>query len=216
MRKMAISSPFFLLILLFLISCGLLDSRPKDQQGSPDRANALEPGARDSKALARRQENERLSQKKEEINRRLDAREFYSALEEIRREVNRGTPEKDLAPEYLLALNGVIVQGQFQLKEDNPGRAGLLFRAGLDSFPKDPDLASTVDLTSAELEAKIDFCADKLMEKGLIAYRVGNLNDAIEVWKQALAFHPQHQPCLNAIQTAYTQLKNLKSITDDD
>jgi hypothetical protein len=216
MRKMTIFSPFFLLTLLALISCGHLDRRPQAQQASPDRAGAPEPGAKDSKVLTSEQESERLSQKKDEINRRLDAREFLAALKETKREVNRGTPEKDLAPEYLLALNGVIVLGQSQLIKDNPGQAGLLFRAGLDSFPKDPDLASAVDLTPAELEAKIEFCADKLMEKGLIAYRVGNLNDAIEVWKQAFAFHPRHQPCLNAIQTAYTQLKNLKSITDDD
>ena len=233
MRTTTICYPAILLALLLLTSCARLESLLKEQHGTPGaqvpavakkqvpsvaKKNEVRPAitvVKDDKALAIKRERERLAQKKEEINLRLEAGDFPAALEEIRREAGRGTPESDLAAEILPALNGAIAQAESQLQGNNPAQAGLLYRASLDGFPRDPELAAKVKLTAPELETKIGLCADKLMEKGLSAYRIGNLNDAIEIWKQVLVFQPQHQASQNAIQTAYTQLQNLKSITAD-
>ncbi len=213
MRKTATYFPLILLASLFLLSCRLLGGGLKDQQGGSDSQRAA---VATKKVLSKKQGSDRTLQRREEIASRLEERAFLAALEKIRQEVAGGTPEKDLAGEYLRALNGAIEEGQAQLKEDNPGQAGLLFRAVLDSFPKDSELVSQVTLPPPELEEMIELCANKLMEKGLGFYRAGKLNDAIKVWKQALAFQPQNQAIRNAIQTTDTQLKNLKSITDDE
>ncbi len=157
----------------------------------------------------------KLRAKKQEINRLLEEGEALAVLELIGQERQQGTSEKKLAVEYPLALNGVIEQGQSLLAGNRPGQAGKLFRSVLNSLPESSDLLSNVILISGELESKIELCGKQLMEQGLIVYRAGQLDDAIEVWEQILAFDTQHQAGRKAIQTAKVQLTNLKRIKAD-
>jgi hypothetical protein len=62
------------------------------------------------------------------------------------------------------------------------------------------------------LEEKILFCADQLMEQGLVQYRQGRLSEAIGIWEKIKEFAPGHSASQNAIRTADIQLTNLKKI----
>jgi len=203
-----------LLLCLLLNSCGILEHRqhlpgvaPTEPQ--PIRKNPIRtvttPPRTDSRSLVQKQQ----------INHFLAVKDFPAALILIRQEVGRGIGEKDLQEEYLSALNGAIDQGESALTLNNPQQAGQMFRAALNNFPKVAELTRSADLTPAALNEKINLCADKLMENGIIAYRVGNLSQAIEEWKKISSFYPQHQASQKAIQTANIQLVNLKRIETD-
>ncbi len=149
---------------------------------------------------------------KVKIQGRLEEKEFLAALDLIRHELKHGASEEKMAGPYLKALNGTINKGQRRLDKNEYSRAGRLFRKALDSFPKDPGLAENISATPRELEFKIAFCADKLMERGLTLYRRGQLEEAIELWEKILSFDPHNQASRKAIQTTSTQLSNLKKM----
>jgi tetratricopeptide (TPR) repeat protein len=226
MKRRILFSPLVLLLLLFLASCNLLENRiigkkmiPDDTQPSmeqvvpePDKNTAIKIKTPEKKIVSK--DNQQL-EKKQEIRSLLGKKHFLAALKGINRETKRGISEEKLAPEYLQALNGAIEQGELLLVENNLGQAGVLFRAVLNSLPDSSDLLLNVDLAPREIESRMNLCAEQLMEQGLIIYRAGRLNDAIEVWEKIMAFMPQHQASQNALQTAYVQLANLKKITED-
>jgi len=70
----------------------------------------------------------------------------------------------------------------------------------------------TLPFTKAELREAIDKLSASLMEKGIVDYRKGNLEAAIASWKSILAYDPNHAEAARSVQTASTQLENLKKI----
>jgi tetratricopeptide (TPR) repeat protein len=150
--------------------------------------------------------------KTDAIRRHMQKKDYTAALKRIRRAVAAGTEEKELAPLYLQALHAVIKKGEARLAENAPAEAGLFFRAALDGYPECPALASKAALPKSALASRISCCADRIMEKGLLVYREGNLDRAIELWKEILAFAPDHQASRSAIRTAATQRANLERI----
>lgn len=199
-----------LLLCLLLNACGILENQLNTH--SVEMAKQQEQGKVPTKTTTTSHTDNNVLVKKQDINRLLQELDFLAALTLIRQEVERGASEKELQEEYLSALNGAISQGEDALTGHDPEQAGLLFRATLENLPKDAKLCRGTGLTAPLLEAKINLCADKLMEAGIIAYRTGNLNKAIEEWQRITSFHPRHQASQKAIQTANVQLANLKQI----
>ena len=150
------------------------------------------------------------------VNLYLEGGDYRSALEVVEQERARGVPEKDLTGEYLKSLNGAIEKAQSLLAENDPGQAGQMFRVALDAYPVEAGLVQETGLQSAELEAALKLCADKLMERGLVAYRAGNLGQAIQIWKEALTFYPDHQASKKAIETTHAQLANLEKLVTEE
>lgn len=150
--------------------------------------------------------------KKQAIDLQLEQGDVLAALKWVDPYLRQGTCGKSLSDAYLRALNHAILKGRSRLAENRPEEAGQLFRAASESFPKNSDLALKVLMTPAELDGRISFCADQLMEQGLMEYRQGRLEDAINIWEKIAVFAPGHQASRNAIRTAYTQLTNLKKI----
>jgi tetratricopeptide (TPR) repeat protein len=66
--------------------------------------------------------------------------------------------------------------------------------------------------TRNDLRAGIEKLSTILMEKGLIEYRKGNLEAAIAAWKSILSYDPAHPEAARSVQTASTQLENLKKL----
>ncbi|MDX2480260.1 MAG: hypothetical protein QNK24_07975 [Desulfuromusa sp.] len=236
MRRKILFLPLFQLGLLFLTSCSLpetffknlspsgdtksvlkeqLDKEPPPQKVGTKQSQPKTVEPENSGALAKKQYQAQLLRKKTELNNLLEKRDFLTALLAAVEGIKQGVQEEELTREYLSALNGVVEQGGLQLDANHPDQAGLLFRAALNSYPKDVELVTGAELTTEELETSIALCAKMLMERGLTAYRSGELNDAIGLWKRVLEFDPQHQASQKAIQTVSTQLTNLKKITDD-
>jgi tetratricopeptide (TPR) repeat protein len=146
---------------------------------------------------------------RQNIRQQLAAENYPAALALIRAS---GLSEAELAEEVGRALKGVLTQAEGFLQKDLPEKAGPLYRAALDGYPKTPAGAARIETNPAGITAGIETCADRLMERGLAAYRSGDLDQAIEEWKLIHVFAPRHQASRQALQTAEVQLANLKKM----
>ncbi|MFW6052933.1 MAG: hypothetical protein ACOC8I_03385 [Desulfosalsimonas sp.] len=222
---------FFCFILLFsllsLSACSFWPERIADTPESPDETLLQKPP--ESKEISvktpdreKRKETAAISPdtrdllKKQDIDRLLDQGDVLAALQEVDQNIRQGSCNKRLSESYIRALNSAIEKGRVRLKEGRPGQAGLLFRSVKNKFPQDEELAAGILMTPAELDTEIARCANLLMERGLVAYRKGQLGDAISIWNQILSFDSQHQAGLNAIQTAEIQKSNLEKIGNNN
>lgn len=149
---------------------------------------------------------------REKVNRLLEKQDYPAALIFMQQEVSPGAPQSLLEDEYLQALNGTLELADNLLKESHSEQAGILFRAALTGFPRNAALGRRAGRSVPEILAKIETCATLLMEKGLMAYRAGDLDRAIEEWKKIQAFQPGHQASRHAIDTTNVQRSNLKRI----
>lgn len=219
MSKKAFYAPLLFLLLVSLSACSHLGKpmqlKPADSAATRTKTVKNKKPAPGLKVLAEKRDKERLEALHIEIERLLQEENHLSALAILRRELQRGTPATKLGDTYLQVLNGSLGAGEAHLADHNAFHAGLLFRNALDVYPEDEKLAAGVALAPAEVEGRIELCANQLMEKGLISYRAGDLAQAMEVWQKTLIFYPQHRPSQTAIQTAYVQLNNLKKINAD-
>lgn len=90
--------------------------------------------------------------------------------------------------------------------------AGNIYQALYDSRVTTRDFAPSLSFDDEYLNRQMKACAKGLLEAGLTKYREGKLEDAISVWKKALAFDQDNKDIKGAIDTATTQLQNLKNI----
>jgi len=137
-------------------------------------------------------------------------------LQVVQEEVQQGLSETSLAGEYLTSLNGTITQAVTLQEGGSFREAGMLFRETLRGFPGDPDLISKASLAPAQIIARIDACAQELMARGLVAYRSGDLPQAIDIWGGILLFHPQFEPARTARDTAEKQFNNLRTMGEQN
>ena len=90
--------------------------------------------------------------------------------------------------------------------------AGRFYRMALDLYPKSSQLRTALVMTEEAIKLKIDECADKLMKSGLVAYREGDLAEAVAVWEKIALFYPNYSPSKVAIKTAKRQIENLERL----
>jgi tetratricopeptide (TPR) repeat protein len=200
----------FLLIpalLLAVSACGSL-RMPAFLSPAPDTVPAPTAAPTESQAA--------LQGARQSARQNLAAGRYGTALEGLRRERESGTAEKALAAEYLEALNGVLDQAGHDLERDEPALAGPQYQAALQAYPHSSALAAEASLSRQQVSAKLKECADRLMDRGLTAYRSGDLDKAIEIWKQIGVFCPDHQASMQALRTAEVQLANLRKIHSKD
>lgn len=189
------------LLFLALTACGLADFARLG--GPPVETIAAErPGPSPS---------EQTAALRNEIHRKLETEEYRSALNLLRKE-NKGIPEASLAEEYGRAINGLLGQAERYRETGLPEKAGELLRSAHDGYPKTEAAAEYVNATPAEILARIEECAGELMERGLVAYRAGDLDEAIRMWKTIRAFSPRHQASRKALETAEVQRANLEKV----
>jgi tetratricopeptide (TPR) repeat protein len=94
----------------------------------------------------------------------------------------------------------------------NFGDAGSAYRNLFESGITTRDFSQALSFNDDELIRKIKACSDSLMELGLMRYREQKLEEAISVWKKALAFDTNNRNVRNAIDTATVQLQQLKTL----
>lgn len=201
MRRAPVPALLLFPVLLALTSCGFVEGKAQAvlAWGKSVLPAAERPDLRDA-------------QLRTKIQRQLQEEQYLAALTTIRRAREDGFSEKSLASEHLQALNATLLKAEDLMMGRECEEAGIYFRAALDGMPTDASLVGKVRLTPERIESNIEQCADRIMEKGLAAYRSGNLSEAIGLWKKTLAFYPRHGPSRKAIQTAEVQLTNLKTI----
>ena len=66
--------------------------------------------------------------------------------------------------------------------------------------------------TRSEVRASVDNLTASLLEKALLQYRKGNLQAAIADWKAILAYDPANEEAVKSLNTATTQLEQLKKL----
>ena len=66
--------------------------------------------------------------------------------------------------------------------------------------------------TRSEVRAEVDRLTASLLEKALLQYRKGNLQGAIADWKTILAYDPANEEAVKSLNTATTQLEQLKKL----
>lgn len=90
--------------------------------------------------------------------------------------------------------------------------AGNMYKTLYESGITTRDFAPSLSFDDEYLNRQMKGCAKGLLEAGLTKYREGKLEDAISVWKKALVFDQDSKDVKSAIDTATTQLQNLKNI----
>jgi thioredoxin-like negative regulator of GroEL len=66
--------------------------------------------------------------------------------------------------------------------------------------------------TRSEVRANVDHLSASLLEKALLQYRKGNIQAAIADWKTILAYDPANEEAVKSLNTATTQLEQLKKL----
>ena len=90
--------------------------------------------------------------------------------------------------------------------------AGNIYKTLYESGITAGDFAPSLSFDDEYLNRQMKACAKGLLEAGLTKYREGKLEDAISVWKKALVFDQDSKDIKSAIDTATTQLLNLKNL----
>lgn len=139
----------------------------------------------------------------------LERREFSKALRMMQQEVKLGLSESSLAEEYTLALRGGMNYSDELSRKGKFSECGIYARQLLNLYPRNlPDLAG---VSAEQIRQRMNFCSDQLMEKGLAAYRAGQMQEAINFWRALLVFNPERTEAKKAIDTCSIQLRNLKA-----
>ncbi len=120
-------------------------------------------------------------------------------------------PESDLLEAYREALSVAKAAADLGYQRKDFTKAGVLYRALLDSVLLDTAGAPR-GLERSGLERQMKECSRILTERGLEKYREENLDEAVAVWKKVLAFDPGNSAVLKAIETASRQRKRLQTI----
>jgi tetratricopeptide (TPR) repeat protein len=149
---------------------------------------------------------------RESIAAHLDRKEHEKALEKINDELKKGVPELYYGGEYVDALNGLLEKGAGLYYLGEYEAAGLAFRLAFESYPSAAGIRGRVQFSPDEIGALIEGCSTNLMEKGLISYREGALQNAIGIWEKIPAFDPANEEAKRALKTAITQLRNLNDL----
>ncbi len=203
MRKVLLYSVFFSIILFTFTACAYLKKPLKPENLRKIKAEEVKKGDK---------EEEKRLEIKQKVKYLLERKSYLQALSLIDREVKKGLPETYFEKEYLVAINGLIDSGEGLLLKGDYEQAGRLFGKALQDYPKKKSLRAKVKSTPESIVSNIEICSERLMERGLLEYRDGNLGNAIRIWKKILIFNPDYDEAGKAVETTTIQLKNLKSI----
>lgn len=149
---------------------------------------------------------------RERIAEHLGRKEHEKALKSIIADIEKGVPELYYGAEYAKALNGLLRKGTGYYYSREYEAAGLSFRLALESYPSASGIRGRVDFSPDEISALIEGCSTNLMEEGLLSYRNGALQNAIDTWEKIPGFDPANEEAKKALDTAATQLRNLNDL----
>lgn len=147
-----------------------------------------------------------------EIARALNKENYLHAFELLLIEKHNGRAENAFAEAWPQAINGLLDQAERQFRKREFAEAGQLFRRIERNLPQDTELRARIDLDRSLLRRRVEDCADNLLESGLLAYRNGELQQALEIWTDINRFHPTHKASQRAIRTTRLQLQNLEAL----
>lgn len=191
-----------------LSACGIL---PQEAQNLSRQASAPPIEKTQAPAPAPVQENRRLQQSVRQL---LSQQDYVGALSLIETGARHGTLLNSVY--HIEATNGCLDEARGLYKAGAYDKAAEILLLVQQNYPNEPDLQQDITESPGQVQEKINGCADKLMEKGLVAYRSGELATAIDIWEQVLAINPGHPAAQNSIQTTQLQISKLKSMNNNN
>ena len=133
------------------------------------------------------------------------ALELYSSAYEINH-----TPE--MRDNYTATGEQIRKTADLAYQRRDFAEAGNIYNTLIESGITKRDFAGSLSFNENYLNGQRHACSKTLLEAGLTTYRDGKLEDAISIWKKALVFDRDNKDVKSAIETATTQLQNLKNI----
>ena len=138
--------------------------------------------------------------------------EYKEAIDIYSAACDRSPGNGDLLDTYAGALETVKVTADRAYENQDFAKAGELYATLLHSGFGQKPLQKELSFDADYLGKRISACSKMLIELGIVRYRAGDLENAIAIWKKVLVFDPADQEARTAIETAKTQLQNLKQI----
>jgi tetratricopeptide (TPR) repeat protein len=114
--------------------------------------------------------------------------------------------------DFPIALAGLKKSGDEAFQRGRYEEAGKRWASSLRHAGHPAAKGRTLSFSGAELKADIDRASGALMEKAVVAYRNGDLEGAIASWRAVLSYDSSNEEAARSLQTATTQLENLKRI----
>ena len=153
----------------------------------------------------------------QEARRELKAGNYTKAVGLYQAALKDQPGEKSVRADYAAAILEIKAAGDKALAGRDYAAAGrieaLLLKnvasfQGLEEIGK----AAAVSLSKDRLVEAIKVCREGLTNSGLVEYRKGNLEKAIEIWDSLLAFDPGNAGIKKAVETAKAQLGKVKRV----
>ena len=111
---------------------------------------------------------------------------------------------------YIATLEDIKTASDKAFDEGNFTLSGKTYYLLLRNVPQSNGFSVGLSFTKKSLTKRIDECRSALSQQALGQYREGNIDTAISLWKSVLSFDPGNKSIKRSIDTATTQLKNLK------
>lgn len=146
------------------------------------------------------------------IERFLAEGSLVKAHDALRDALGGGATETSLADLYTHVENRLLGEAARAEGDNHFDTAGIFYHMALGLYPKTSQLRAALVMTEEAIKLKIDGCADELMKSGLVAYRGGDLAEAVVVWEKITPFYPDYSPSRVAIKTAKQQIENLERL----
>jgi len=120
--------------------------------------------------------------------------------------------ERDKALQNIVQLNENGLQ--FYHREEYL-KAGLAWKGALDFFrsQKDPTLERELPFKVEEMTTRLDQLVRMLVDKGVLLYRQGDLQNAVYAWQDVLAVEPEHVEARDYIQKARIKMETLETLS---
>jgi tetratricopeptide (TPR) repeat protein len=136
--------------------------------------------------------------------------DFKDALDFLKNAVEKNPKDEALEGGYIATIENIKKAADQAFENGDFSMSGKTYYLLLRSVPQSNGFSAGLSFTKKSLTDKINECRSSLSQIALSQYRSGNIENAISIWKNILSFDPGDKSIKKFIDTATTQLKNLK------
>ena len=140
--------------------------------------------------------------------------DFEQALESYSAALRANPADGAVRKSYLDAVEVMEEAAGTAFDKGEFASSGRLYHVLLRNYPHFQNFTADLSFDRKYLQAQLTDCSDRLSERALAHYRLGNLSTAIALWENILEFEPGNAGVRKAIKTATTQLKSLQRKTE--
>ncbi|MBP1735946.1 MAG: putative rane protein [Deltaproteobacteria bacterium] len=149
-------------------------------------------------------------QARNEIKQHLGAAQYRKALDDYRSEFMKHPHDQALMREYVRSIEDIKTKADKISDAGDLASAARIYDTLLKTFSDFKTFAHLLSFDSVELNTELRKCKTSLSKQGFQAYRNGNLNEAITLWRGYLSVDPNNADIKRAANTAMVQQKNLQ------